>query len=166
MSDNAKVIGDWQDKVRQTFGDESKLYEYLFETLENFFYRYLETTENKGLKVSALAEKTFGAMSFESNMVDALKLKNPMAKPGIMELAKTIPKAQKPLIQYGLQVKVEELVAERGHLVIISSINWDFPQFLNQEKITSKKVDFKWQELAQFRKELALKLEEACELFN
>lgn len=165
MSDNAKVIGDWQDKVRQTFGDETKLYEYLFETLENFFYRYLETTDDKGLKVAALGEKTFGAVSLESSMVEALKIKNPEAKPGIMELAKSVPKAQKPQVQYGLRVKVDELDADRGHLVIMASISWDFPNFSAREKSVVKKVDFKWQELAQFRKELALKLEEACELF-
>ena len=165
MSDNDKVIHDWQDKLKHSFDDDKKLYEYLFETMENFFYRYLETTENKNLKVFQIAPHIFGAESFESNMVDALKTKNAVSKAGIMELAKAVPKAQKPLVKYRLDARVHELTADKGHLVITASVNWDFPQFFDKTKVNKKEVDFKYSDLGQFRKELALKLESACELF-
>lgn len=166
MSDNSKVIHDWQDKLKHSFDDEGKLYQYLFETMENFFYRYLETTENKNLKIFEIAPHIYGAESFESNMVDALKIKDPAAKAGIMELAKTVPKAQKPLVKYRLEARVHELTADKGHLTLSASINWDFPQFFDKSKMTKREVEFKYSDLGQFRKELALKLESACELFT
>jgi hypothetical protein len=166
MTDNSKLIQDWQDKVKKSFGDERKLYEYLFETMENFFYRYLETTENKGLKVQELQPKCYGAESFESNMLEALKIKNLEAKPGMIEMAKTISRDQKPKVRYRLMTEVKELGPESGHLVLIAEIHWDFPSYQDVTKSAAKKVDFKYQEFAQFRKELALKLEEACEFFS
>lgn len=166
MTDNSKLIQDWQDKVKKSFGDEGKLYEYLFETLENFFYRYLETSEYKNLKVQELAPKCYGAESFESNMLEALKIKNPQAKPGMIEMAKSIPRDQKPRVRYRLMTEVKEFGVETGHLVVMAEIHWDFPTYSDHTKSASKKVDLKYQELAQFRKELALKLEEACEFFS
>lgn len=165
MSDNDKVINDWQDKLKHSFDDQGKLHEFLFQAMENFFYRYLETTETKNLKVFEIAPYIYGAESFESSMVEALKLKDPVAKAGIMELAKSVPKAQKPMVKYRLQCLVKELSADRGQLVITASINWDFPQYFDKEKIAKREIDFKYSDLGQFRKELALKLEAACELF-
>lgn len=165
MSESDKKIHDWQNKVHATFGEASKLYEYVFSTMENFFYRYLETSETKNLKISELAENTFGAFSFESDMVAALKVQNKEIKYGIMELAKRIPKAEKPMVRYGLFIKINELSSDKGNLVISSEINWDFPEF-GQKNYQQKKVIFDYNDLNQFRKELALKLEEACELFS
>jgi hypothetical protein len=97
--------------------------------------------------------------------MEALKIKNPKAKPGIMELAKSIPKAQKPMVRYSLISDVVELKPDHGKLILTSEINWDFPDFKDTKKATIKKVEFTYEDLAQFRKELALKLEEACEIF-
>jgi hypothetical protein len=166
MSDNSKVINEWQDKLKHSFDDEGKLHDYLLSTLDNFLYRYLETSENKNLKTTELAPYIFGAESFESNMVQALKIQGPHAKAGIMELARSVPKAQKPLVKYRLQVQVKELSSEKGHLVIMSLIHWGFPHFDERSKMLSKEVDFKYSDLGQFRKELALKLEAACDIFN
>lgn len=166
MTDNSKLILDWQEKVKQSFGDEGKLFEYLFETLENFFYRYLETSENKNLRVQELAPGIYGARSFEGNLVDALKIKNPIAKPGMIEMAKSIPRSQAPKVRYELSTEVRELTAERGQLIIRAVIHWDFPEFSDSSKSAEKRIDFVYRELAQFRKELALHLEEACEHFS
>ena len=166
MDDNSKLIHEWQDKIKNKYGNEAQLYEYLFQTMDNFFYRYLETTENKNLKVMEIAPHIYGAESLESSMLEALKIKDPIAKSGIMELAKTIPKAQKPLVKYRLQTKVEELTPDKGHLIITASINWDFPLFFDKSKMAKREIIFKYNDLGQFRKELALKLEDACGLFQ
>lgn len=165
MNDNSKQINEWQDKLKHSFDNEAKLHDYLISTMDNFLYRYLETTESKDLKTFEIAPYIYGAESFESSMVEALKISDPATKSGIMELAKTVPKAQKPMIKLRLQTKIKELTPERGHLIITASVNWDFPQFLDKTKVTFKEVDFKYTDLNQFRKELALKLEAACELF-
>lgn len=166
MKENEQLIQDQATRIRETFGNEAKLYEYLFETMENFFYRYLETAESKNLKVSEMAKLTFGAQSFESSMVDALKIKNPAAHLGILELAKRVPKAQKPLVKYTLLVTIKEFTSDHGDLVVTTKIDWGFPEFTDESKSVRKDVTFKYDELGVFRKALALKLEEACELFS
>jgi hypothetical protein len=163
MSD--KQIQHWQDKVRATFGDEAKLYDYLFTTMDNFYYRYLETTASKNLRTVPLAPHLWGARSLEPSMVDALKITNPVAKKGIIELAKAVPKAQNPAVQYELLVNVEELTPDRGEIHLVAAIDWGFPDFEDEARRQQKIVIFKYSDLAQFRKELALKLEEVCEIF-
>lgn len=165
MGDMDKQIHERQEKIRADFGDGAKLLHYIFETMDNFYYRYLETAENKNLHTQELEPRIFGAQSFESNMVDALKIKNPKAKPGIMDLAKSIPKAQKPLVRYTLATEVKELETDSGDLMIRAEISWDFPEFKDSVKRTLKEVKFKYSDLNQFRKEFALKLEEASEIF-
>jgi hypothetical protein len=163
MSD--KQIQEWQEKVRSTFGDEAKLYEYLFETMDNFYYRYIETSLNKELKTTSYGPHLWGAKSRETDMVVALKITNPVAKKGIMELAKSVPKAQHPAVQYELLANVEELTTDHGEIHLISVINWGWPDFNDQEKVFKKKVMFKYSDLSEFRKHLALKLEEVSEAF-
>ena len=152
-----KQIQHWQEKVRTDFGDASRLYKYLFETLDNFYYRYLETSLNQNLKTSELAPGVWGAESFESDMLEALKVKHLASKTVVIELAKKIPKAQGPKVRYTLQARVIELTSDRGRLVLEAEV-------LGLEA-TKKEVTLKYQDLAQFRKELALKLEEVCEIF-
>lgn len=165
MNDSTKQIQEWQDKLRHSFGESSKLQEYLFETLNNFYYRYLETSESRDLKTQELAPYTWGALSFENNMMEVLKTKNPMTKPQLIEFAKTHPKATNPRVRYGLWTEVKELKAEKGELKIVAEVSWDFPEFSNKANAARKVISFKYDDLAVFRKELAIKLEEACELF-
>ncbi len=166
MQDNQKLIDSWQEKVRAQFGDSSKLLEYLFETMDNFYYRYLETSLTQNLKTVELATHLWGARSFEENMGEAFKIPNKEIKAGITELAKRVPREQKPKLRYSLTALIKELTPEQGHLIVESEISWDFPDFADSSKSVSKKVTFKYEDLAQFRKELALKLEDACSLFQ
>jgi hypothetical protein len=163
MSD--KQISDWQEKVRNSFGDESKLYEYLFETMDNFYYRFLETTVDSNLRTTSLAPHLWGARSSEPSMVDALKITNSVAKKGIIELAKSVPKSEGPRVQYELLADVEELTPDHGEIQFVGMINWGFPDFEDASKQFKKTVKFKYDDLAQFRKELAQKLEEVCSIF-
>lgn len=166
MNDNTKQIHEWQDKLKHSFDNDEKLHDYLLNTMDNFLYRYLETSETKNLKTYEIAPYIWGAESFESSMVEALKISDPTTKSGIMELAKTVPKAQKPMVKYRLQTQVKELTPDRGHLIITAFVNWDFPHFFDKTKTTKREVEFKYNDLGQFRKELAIKLETACGLFT
>jgi len=166
MNDTTKKIHDWQDKVKHSFDNEGKLHDYLLSTMDNFLYRYLETSESKNLRAFEMAPYIYGAESLESSMVEALKISSPACKAGIMELAKTIPKAQRPMVKYRLQAQIKELTAEKGHLIITSFVNWDFPIFMDKSRVVKKEVEFKYHDLGEFRKDLALKLESACELFT
>lgn len=166
MSDNTKQIQDWQEQVRSSFGDESRLYQYLFETMDNFYYRYLETSLNKNLTTQELSARRWGAMSFENSMVEALKIKNLKARPHLIEFAKSIPKSQNPMVRYGLWVEVNQLSPEEGEMIFTAEINWGFPDFNDSSKRLKREVKFTYGDLGQFRKELALKLEEVSEIFT
>ena len=76
MSDTTKQINEWQDKLKHSFDDEGKLHDYLISTMDNFLYRYMETAETKNLKAFEMAPYIYGAESFESSMVEALKIEN------------------------------------------------------------------------------------------
>lgn len=160
-----KQIRDWKEKLNAEYGDQSKMYEYLFQTLDNFYYRYLETTINKDLKTTQMGLHLWGANSREDSMVDALKINNPTAKKGIIQLAKTVPKSQGPYVKYELLADVEELRPDHGKIKITAKIDWGFPDFQNEGNSYIKKITFIYEDLAHFRKELAQKLEEACEIF-
>jgi hypothetical protein len=165
MENNQKLIQQWQDKVRSSFGDKSNLYSYLFETMDNFYYRYIETTQDRDLKTQQLAENLWGSTSTETSMVDALKLQQAEAKKGIIELAKRVPKSQGPAVKYALTAEIKQFDVDVGHIIFTAEINWGFPDFKNESSRMRKVVEFKYQELAQFRKELALKLEDVCSIF-
>lgn len=157
-----KLIEARKNKVHDSFADKNTLFHYLFETLDNFFYRYLETTLTKDLHTSELLPNVYGAVSFET-MLEALKKPNPAAKAGIIEAAKADRNAT---IRFGLRVEVKELTQDRGSLRIVSEINWGHPEFQDPSKRIQKIVKFEYDELFVFRKQLALKLEEASELFG
>jgi hypothetical protein len=82
-----------------------------------------------------------------------------------MELAKSVPKSKKPMVKYSLHAQIKELTPDKGHILITSYIDWDFPHFVDRSKRIRKEIDFKYSDLGQFRKELALKIDSACEIF-
>ena len=161
-----KLIQERKKKVHEAFGDRNYLYQYLFETLDNFYYRYFETSISHDLHTTEILPKTYGALSFESNMVDALKKPNPAAKAGIIALAKRVPREEGPTVRYGLWVEVKDLSPEYGKMKIVSEINWGFPEFHDPEARLQKIVMFEYDDYQKFRKELAIKLEESAELFS
>ena len=156
-----KLIQERKNKVQDAFKDKNNLYHYLAETLDNFYYRYLETSLTKDLHTSELLPNVYGAVSFET-MLEALKKPNAAAKTGIIELAKHDRNAT---VRYGLRVEVKELSQDSGSMRIVSEINWGHPEFQDPAKRFQKIVKFEYSELFVFRKQLALKLEEASELF-
>ena len=159
--DDEKLIQARKNKILETFGDTNNLYSYLFETLDNFYYRYLETSLTKNLHTTELAPKTFGAVSFET-MFEALKKPHPDSKAAIIKLAKDDRNAQ---VRFGLWIEIKDISQDYGKMKIVSEINWGHPEYQDSEKRIQKTVVFEYNDLGIFRKQLALKLEEASELF-
>lgn len=167
MNDINNLKKELDLKIHAFFKDNQAYLDYLLQTKKNFLYRYLETSTDKNISISSLDEKTLIAESFESNMGDAFKILDPEIKEGIKTLAKSTPREAKPKIKYSLKTTLEDLRGDSGTIVIESSVNWGFPDFLNhKENLKKKQVVFKYNDPNVFRKELALKYEEACELFN
>lgn len=166
MSENEKHIHDWQEKLKSSFAEAGGMLHYLTSTMDNFYYRYIETEESKNLKTQILAPQVYGAISFETNMVQALKVSNPEIKKPLIEFAKSVPKSQNPKIRYSISCEIKELTPDHGHLILLSEISWDFPSFNNDPSLcVQKKINFKYNDLTEFRKKFALKLDEVCELF-
>lgn len=151
-------------KISNSFKSEDAYVDYMGQTLKSFAFRYLPThTESK---MSAFKEEHyFGIESFENNMGNAFKILDSDIKAGIKSLAKSIPMSEKPEVRYRLGIDIRELSKERGKLVLISEIHWGFPAFLDQQK-KQKKLNFDFDNLHDFRKLLALRLEDVADLFN
>ncbi len=166
MEDLVKLKRELDVKIQNLFKDNQSYLDYLLQTKSNFLYRYLETSSDKNLPIVNATPGTLKAQSFESNMGDAFKIQDPAIKEGIKSLAKTVPREEKPKIQYSLTTVIEDISGNAGKIVIISQVNWDFPEFNEHSKnAKSKKIIFEYSDPNIFRKELALKYEEACELF-
>lgn len=70
------------------------------------------------------------------------------------------------MVRYGLWVEVNQLSPEEGEMIFTAEINWGFPDFNDSSKRLKREVKFTYGDLGQFRKELALKLEEVSEIFT
>lgn len=166
MEDLTKLKRELDLKIQNLFKDNQSYLDYLLQTKANFLYRYLETSTDKDLKIENSTLGVLKAESFESNMGEAFKIKDPIIKEGVKELAKSVPKEQKPKVRYTLTTSLEDISANQGKIIIESMVNWDFPEFnSHSKKLKSHKIIFEYNDPNVFRKNLALKYEEACELF-
>jgi hypothetical protein len=156
-----------EEKIHNTFKDNKAYLDYLLQTKKNFLYRYLETSTDKDIEIKHPDEKTFLAASFENNMGEAFKVSDPEIKEGIKALAKNVPRSENPKVRLTLKTEILELRGDLGKLRITSEINWGFPLFEHVEgKFKEKRILFEFNDPTIFRKELALKYEDACDLFN
>lgn len=163
---NEELQQDFLMKISNLFSNDEAFVEYLFTTKRSFLYRYLETTTDHNINIKALSHNEFVAESFESNMGDAFKSTDKDIKEGVKNLAKQIKREDHPKVQYTLSTKILSFHNAQGKIEIEAAVNWGFPNFdKNTENKKTKSVIFNFSDVAHFRKELALKYEEACELF-
>lgn len=167
MNDNKNLKQELDHKIHNIFKDHQAYLDYLLQTKQNFLHRYLETSTDKNLQIQNLDEKTLAAISHEENLGEAFKISAAEIKAGITRLAKSVPREEKPCVQYSLKSIFEDLRGDYGKIIIESKVSWGFPEF--KEEVGSykkKRVLFEYHDPNIFRKELALKFEEACELFS
>lgn len=157
---------EWEQKIRQSYADGDALIRFMRETVDNFAYRYISTGPNPTPKAEFQGEKLLEVRTFEDSMVNALKISHPEAKNGIKELAKAVPKAQRPTVLYALGVEIHELKPDHGKVVVRARVNWSFPEhgLKSGQQVVSSKT-FTWDDLQVFRKEFPLALQEVAELF-
>ena len=162
--DHKKII-DQKIKVSQQYSNNKELIDYLIETMNNFYYRYLETTQDKDLHTQELAAQVLGAQSTETNSMEILKIKNLQVRPHLIEAAKVLGARGGLIVTYGLLSELKEISPEKGLIIIRSRIDWSKIPVELSKSFEEKKVIFEYHSLGEFRKNLALKLEEACEIF-
>lgn len=152
------------EKNQALYGQGNELLNYFLKTKENFLYRYLETSSDKNIKIVPISKSIFEASSFEDNLGHALKISNPVIKNLVKDLAKKVPKEEKPKVKLTLLSNIENLKPENGEIVFTASVNCDFPEF-KDTLATTQTLKFKYNDIMDFRKNLALKFEDICQLF-
>ncbi|MBC7428507.1 MAG: hypothetical protein H7336_07850 [Bacteriovorax sp.] len=166
MEDLTNLKKELDEKIHNLFKDNQAYLDYVLQTMQNFLYRYMETFTDKDLKIQNVDEKTLMAVSYESNMGDAFKILDIEIKEGIKHLAKSIPRQQHPKVQYSLKTIMDDFKGDNGRIILESKVNWNFPDFTDSKGLYKKKqVVFEYHDPNVFRKLLALKYEEVCELF-
>ena len=166
MNDINNLKKELDEKIHNLFHDNKAYLEYLLQTKSNFLYRYLETSTDKSIQIKNINNKTLIAESYEANMGEAFKVSDKVIKDGIMNLAKSVPRDQNPRVKYSITTILEEFLVNNGKIIIETSIDWGFPDFLNDNDHSKKKIIvFNYNDPNIFRKELALKYDEACEIF-
>lgn len=158
-------IEEQKHRIASHFSNSQALLDYLFETLNNFYYRYLETTISQNLHTTELAPKVWGAQSVETNSMEILKIKNPAIRPHLINAAKALGAKGGLNVTYTLGFEPKELTTEEGHIVIFSKVDWSTSPVEMEKGFELKEIHFHYHSLGEFRKQLALKLEEACEIF-
>ena len=167
MNDINNLKKELDEKIHNLFHDNKAYLDYLLQTKNNFLHRYLETSVDNNILIQSQDSKTLLAESFESNMGDAFKISDQEIKGGIKALAKAVPREQNPRVKYSLKTTLEDFKGDSGKILIEAAVDWGFPDFSNQNSTSKKKhVIFSYNDPNLFRKELALKYEEACEIFN
>ena len=167
MNDINNLKKELDTKIHNLFHDNQAYLEYLLQTKNNFIYRYLESTSDKNIQIKNFDSKTLIAESYESNMGEAFKITDKDIKDGIKNLAKSVPRDQNPCVKYSLKTVLEEFLINDGKIIIEASVDWGFPTFSQDDNHFKKKtVTFTYNDPNIFRKELALKYEEACEIFG
>ncbi len=131
---------------------------YIKETLKNFCYRYIQTTDEE-VDIKSPQEGFFIAESTEHDINKALQTKNPLIK-------QAIEKKQPKQVRYMLMCAVREFQKKRGVIDIVAVAHWGAPDFApNSPEQKMKKIEFKFDDGLDFRNHFAQYLEQACELF-
>lgn len=156
----SEEIKQWQEKLRQSFQGQDALIKFATQTLESIAHRYLNSPQLHSQGNLLYAEAR------EENMGEALKLSHPELKQQVKELAKRIPRAEKPAIVSRLIIALDELSADRGKVQVRAQASWGHPQHpLDGPQKLEKVLTLSWDDLNVYRKGLPLKLEEAADLF-
>jgi len=138
-------------------------------TLDNFAFRYLETSHSKNIQTEFLGEGIYSVHSFELEPMSALKIQDQKAKKGIVTLAKRFSSTK----GVGLKVKLEllcdtsKVVNGSGTIQCHAVINWNMDNdFEDDIDFTSKKsVSYDFSDILDLRNKLALLLEDVCTIF-
>ena len=163
--DFEKLTCEMNEKVLGQLGSPEGLESFLVQVLESFSYRYIMTESSEEHSVQKYQEEeTFllFCRSIEYRMGEALKCQHPMAKEGILSLAKSVPKKDRPCVLYEIFLNLSE---SSENIIVRTVINWDFPNFKDKSKRVEKEIKVSSHDLLDLRKSLPLALEGACDIF-
>lgn len=147
-------------KVQEELSSEgpSKL---IIHNLENFAYRYIETSTHKGIQCQ-MDENRFWVESIEPDILEALKWQNKEVKQKLIELCKDNPGPESKNIQ--LKLILETILKDRK-VICRACLSWDFPNVKSEDRQIEKVCQHDYEDYLELRNKHAAWLEELTDLF-
>ena len=133
----------------------------LIHNLENFAYRYLETSKNKNIRCK-VEENLYWVESVEPDILECLKWNNKEVKSELIALCKNFPGQESKKIQVKLRLETK---IKNNKAISLAEINWDFPNFVSKENCLVKQNVHEFEDLLDLRNRHAAWLEELTDLF-
>lgn len=163
VEDKERLEAELKIRVLQAMNGLEELTEFFIFTLKNFSYRYIESDTTGELSPIWSDDKTLLIESVEEKLANGLKTDNPKTRAGIIDLAKSFSKKDRPSFRYRIGVKVKSVTAQGGgDFQIFAEVHWDFPDFENKEKRNYLSVDINYEDALDLRNNFARSLEEVC----
>lgn len=162
---NEEMIKHKLHEVEEKLKHHDFFNHYVLETLNSFSYRYFDEPKN----AEQLSDSVMRVIALENGIKEAIKLKNPELRAGIMELVRRFSKEQGPTILRELRVTlIKHDSTGRGGVAQISArISFGHPEHdFKPNTYVEKLTTLKFEDDIQFRNTLARRLEEVCELFG
>ena len=129
--------------------------------LEQFAYRYLETSSVKGIKCQRDGNR-FWVESIEPNIIEALKWTNPELKNLLIDLCKKHPGSQSKEIQ--IRMLLETRTIDESKIECLARLFWKLSSGAENIGI-EKSVEFSFDDPIELRNKHAALLEEVCVIF-
>lgn len=129
--------------------------------LENFAFRYLETSKMKGIKCQ-FEESLFWVESIEPNILEALKWTNPELKSRLKDLCKKYPGNQSKEIQISMVLETRNI--NENKIECSARILWQLPSG-SKNIVIEKSVEFNFNDPVELRNKHPILLEEVCDIF-
>lgn len=150
-----------KEKIKSELSDDGAA-QLVIHNLENFAYRYMETSTFSNIKCSFDKNK-FWVESIEEDILEALKWKNKEVKSKLISLCKDYPgpESKKINVQLKLLTLLEENKAKCQAIV-----NWDFPNYESKEKQILKESYHNFEDFFELRNNHASWLEELTIIFE
>jgi len=169
--EKVKLEVDMKNKVLAQFSGQKGILDYLEFTLLNFSYRYFESPSTGELSVNCEGQDSgqkgsFFVAAFESNLAQSLKTKNTKTRKGIIVMAKTSKKVDKPKVAYKLSISWDDLNDDDITLHACAEVNWDFPKFRQtKDKRNLLEKTFHYGDHLEMRNNFPRELEDICDVF-
>jgi len=169
IEDKEQLQKQMNEAVLASFQDDGAIAEFLEFNLSNFSYRYLEIGACDSLKPIWTIDGDIKSVSVSRSIADlalALKTTNSETRKGLIHLAKSFKKADKPEAFYELGAKVLSLGSKgEGKVMAFARVSWDYPDFQSVSLEQRKEVVLSFEDALELRNKFALSLEEVCDVF-
>ena len=162
MKSKEELEKEMNDKNRLKLEADNGICTLITYNLENFAFRYLETTDYKNIKCEVKGTD-FQVCSVENDILKALKWKNPLLKSKMIDLAKSYPGTQSKEIK--IKMLIGTSILSSKSVKCYAFINWDFPNFDDQDKGLALQEIYEYDDPLDLRNHHAAVLERVCEIF-